>query len=157
MVLSFVIPDTYLDTSVNSYQVQVQNTITLLNNPLLKSGNTMSNLLTNYLPVNSAQTKYEKVIYRDEEHSKLKNVNRIINIIYYCGVVVLLMLLYTSDNLYPKERLPLYLFLILLPHLYPWLYKLAGVLWGFVFPMIDYTGPKNAFIDKTYTQKPYNI
>jgi len=157
MVLSFIIPDTYLDESVNAYQAQVQNTITLLNNPLLQSGTKISDLLTNYLPINNAQTKYEKVIYRDEEHSKLKNVNRIINIIYYCGVVVLLLLLFTSDNLYPKERFPLYIFLILLPYLYPWLYKLAGFIWGFIFPMINYTGPKNAFIDKTYTELPYDI
>jgi hypothetical protein len=139
------------------YRTQVKNTITLLNNPLLQTGTKMSDLLTNYLPINNAQTTYEKVVYRDEEHSKLKNVNRIINIVYYCGVVVLLLLLFTSDNLYLKERFPLYIFIIILPYLYPWIYKLAGVLWGFVFPMIDYTGPKNAFIDKNYTQQPYDI
>lgn len=157
MVLSFVLSDTYLDTSVNAYKIQVQNTINFLNNPLIQSGTKMSDLLTNYLPVNNAQIKYEKVVYRDEEHSKLKNVNRIINIIYYCGVVLLLLLLFSSDNLYLKERYPLYTFLILLPFLYPWLYKLAGIIWGFIFPMIDYTGPKNAFMDKTYVQKPYDI
>ena len=139
------------------YQTQIKNTITLLNNPLLQTGNKMSDLLTNYLPINNAQTTYEKVVYRDEEHSKLKSVNRIINIVYYCGVVLLLLLLFTSDNLYLKERLPLYIFIIILPYLYPWLYKLTGVIWGFIFPMIDYTGPKNAFIDKNYTQQPYDI
>ena len=157
MVLSFVLSDTYFDTSVNAYKIQVKNTINFLNNPLIQSGTKMSDLLTNYLPVNNAQIKYEKVVYRDEEHAKLKNVNRIINIIYYCGVVLLLLLLFSSDNLYLKERLPLYIFLIILPYLYPWLYKLAGGIWGFIFPMINYTGPKNAFIDKTYTQQPYDI
>jgi len=147
-----------VNTSVDDYQTQVKNTINILNNtPLLNAQPKISELLTNYLPVNNAQTKYEKVVYRDEEHAKLKNVNRIINIIYYCGVVLLLLLLFTSDNLYLKERFPLYIFLFLLPYLYPWLYKFAGMIWGFIFPMIDYTGPKNAFIDKTYAKQPYDI
>lgn len=159
MVLSFEIVNNYLDTSVNTYQSQVRNTINFLNNPLIQSGTKMSDLLTNYLPINNAQTTYEKVVYRDEEHIKLKSVNRVINIIYYCCVALLLLLLFIDNNLFLGERYPLYIFLILFPYLYPWLYKLAGKIWGIIFPMINYTGPKNAFIDEsnTYTKKPYDI
>lgn len=149
----------YIDTSLNVvYKSQVTSAINTLNNtPLIYTGSIVSDLLTNYLPINNAQTTYEKVVYRDEEHSNLKSVNRIINIIYYCGVVLLLLLLFSEDNLYLSERFPLYIFLILLPYLYPWIYKFFGMIWAGIFPMIDYTGPKNAFIDKTYIPTAYNI
>jgi hypothetical protein len=142
----------------NDSQTKVVNTIEFIQNPLVQSGTKMTDLLKDYLPLNNAQTTYEKVVYRDEQHNKLKSINRIINIVYYCGVVVLLLLLFTSNNLFPRERYPLYIFLILLPYLYPWIYKLAGGVWGFIFPVINYTGPKNAFMDETYKQeKPYDI
>ena len=92
MVLSFDIPNNYLDTNVNTYQTQVKNTINFLNNPLLQSGTKMSELIKNYLPNNNAQATYQKVVYRDAEHAKLKTINRIINIIYLSAVVVLLLL-----------------------------------------------------------------
>jgi hypothetical protein len=147
-----------LDKNDISYKEQVRNTIRFMNNPLIQSGTKVSDLVTDYLPINNAQTTYQKVTYRDEEHDKLKNINRIINIVYYCGIAVLLLLLFTANNLYPTERYPLYIFLILLPYLYPWIYRFAGILWGFIYPTINYTGPKNAFIDEpTYTNQPYDI
>jgi hypothetical protein len=158
-VLDFNTINNYFDLSMNqSNKKSVKKLITYLkDNPLIGTGNEMSNLLTNYLPINNAQTTYEKVEYRDEEHHKLKSINRIINIIYYCGVVVLLLLLYTENNLLINERYPLYIFLILLPHLYPWIYKFTGKLWGFIYPVFDYTGPKNAFIDINPIKNTYDI
>jgi hypothetical protein len=158
-VLDFNTINNYFDLSMNQYNKDnVKKIITFLNdNPLIKTGDEMTDLLTNYLPINNAQTTYEKVEYRDEEHHKLKSINRIINIIYYCGVVLLLLLLYTENNLLIGERYPLYIFLILLPYLYPWIYKFTGKLWGFIVPSFDYTGPKNAFIDKTPKENTYDI
>lgn len=127
------------------------------NSPLLYAGPLISDLLTNYLPINNANTTYEKVIYRDIEYTNLKNVNIIINIIYYCIVVLLFLLLFSDNNLYLGERFPLYIFLILLPFLYPWVYKFAGLIWESIFPKILYTGPKNAFIDKIYVEHSYDI
>jgi hypothetical protein len=158
-VLNFNTITNYFDLSLNQYNKDnVKKLITFLNeNPLIEKGNEMTDLLTNYLPINNAQTTYEKVEYRDKEHDKLKNINRIINIIYYCGVVLLLMLLYTENNLYPSERYPLYIFLFLLPYLYPWIYKLIGKIWGMIYPTIEYTGPKNAFIDNPNKPNSYDI
>ena len=149
----------YFDLSMNQYNKDiVKKLISFLNdNPLIEKGGEMSDLLTNYLPINNAQTTYEKVEYRDEEHHKLKSINRIINIVYYCGVVVLLLLLYTENNLLISERYPLYIFLILLPYLYPWIYKFTGKIWGFIVPVFDYTGPKNAFIDTMPKQNTYDV
>jgi hypothetical protein len=159
VVLDFNTIMNYFDLSSNrADKVKVNELIKYLNdNPLIGTGAEMSNLLTNYLPINNAQTTYEKVEYRDEEHDKLKTTNRIINIVYYCGVVLLLLLLYTENNLFPDERYPLYIFLILLPYLYPWIYKFAAKIWGFIYPVFDYTGPKNAFIDTMPKENTYDI
>ena len=158
-VIDFNTMNDYFDLSMNQYNKDiVKKLISFLNdNPLIEKGGEMSDLLTNYLPINNAQTTYEKVEYRDEEHHKLKSINRIINIVYYCGVVVLLLLLYTENNLLISERYPLYIFLILLPYLYPWIYKFTGKIWGLLVSSIDYTGPKNAFIDKTPIQNTFDI
>ena len=87
------------------------------------------------------------------------------HVVCVCGVIrtcsaalfVLLLLLYTENNLLISERYPLYIFLILLPYLYPWIYKFTGKIWGLLVSSIDYTGPKNAFIDKTPIQNTYDI
>lgn len=159
VVLDFNTIMNYFDLSSNqANKVKVNELIQYLNdNPLIGTGAEMSDLLTNYLPINNAQTTYEKVEYRDEEHGKLKTTNRIINIVYYCGVVLLLLLLFTENNLFLDERYPLYIFLILLPFLYPWIYKIAGQMWGFIYPVLDYTGPKNAFIDTMPKQNTYDV
>ena len=75
-----------------------------------------------YYPVIDTATNFRKVEYRNDEHEKLRSINRMINIIYYACVVLLFMLLYSNNTLYLKDRIVLYIFLLILPYLYPWLW-----------------------------------
>ena len=110
-----------------------------------------------YYPTDNSATNFRKVEYRTEEHEKLRLVNRFINIAYYCTIIVLFMILYTNDTLYLKDRFIFYIFLLLLPYLYPWLWMLFNKLKNLIMPSIEYTGPKNAFIDKSVDPMPLNI
>ena len=40
-----------LDTTDTSYQAQVRNTLQFMNNPLIRSGTKVSDLVTDYLPL----------------------------------------------------------------------------------------------------------
>jgi len=104
-----------------------------------------------------SQTNFRKTEYRSEEHDKLKSINRTINIIYYSCIILLFMLLFTDNNLYLKERFIFYIFLIILPYLYPWIFMYTIKLKNVIMPTITYTGPKNAFIDINNAEYPYNI
>jgi hypothetical protein len=110
-----------------------------------------------YTPIDESDTNFRKVEYRTEEHEKLRLVNRIINIVYYACIILLFMLLYTNDTLYLKDRYILYIFLLILPYLYPWIWMLGNKLKNLIMPDISYTGPKNAFIDKSVDPLPLNI
>jgi hypothetical protein len=110
-----------------------------------------------YTPIDESDTNFRKVEYRTEEHEKLRLVNRIINIVYYACLILLFMLLFTNDTLYLKDRFVLYIFLLLLPYLYPWIWLLGNKLKNLIMPDINYTGPKNAFIDKSVDPLPLNI
>ena len=105
----------------------------------------------------NSQTNFRKTEYRSEEHDKLKSINRTINIIYYSCIILLFMLLFTDNNLYLKERFIFYIFLIILPYLYPWIFMYTIKLKNVIMPTITYTGPKNAFIDINNAEYPYNI
>jgi hypothetical protein len=107
--------------------------------------------------LDDSDTNFRKVEYRTEEHDKLRMVNRIINMIYYAFIILLFMLLYTNDTLYLKDRYILYIFLLILPYLYPWIWILGNKLKNLIMPDISYTGPKNAFIDKSVDPLPLNI
>ena len=110
-----------------------------------------------YTPIDESDTNFRKVEYRTKEHEKLRLVNRIINIVYYACIILLFMLLYTNDTLYLKDRFVLYIFLLILPYLYPWIWMLGNKLKNLIMPDISYTGPKNAFIDKSVVPLPLNI
>ena len=110
-----------------------------------------------YTPIDESDTNFRKVEYRTKEHEKLRLVNRIINIVYYACIILLFMLLYTNDTLYLKDRYILYIFLLILPYLYPWIWMLGNKLKNLFMPDISYTGPKNAFIDKSVVPLPLNI
>lgn len=107
--------------------------------------------------INNSQTNFRKTEYRSEEHNKLKSINSTINTIYYACIILLFMLLYTDNNLYLKERFIFYLFLVLLPYLYPWIFMYSNKLKNLIMPNISYTGPKNAFNDVGEELYPYNI
>ena len=106
---------------------------------------------------NNSQTNFRKTEYRSQEHDKLKGINRTINTIYYACIILLFMLLYTDNNLYLTERFIFYVFLVLLPYLYPWIFMYSNKLKKLITPSISYTGPKNAFNDVGEELYAYNI
>jgi len=110
-----------------------------------------------YYPNDDSQTNFRKVEYRIVEHDQLKIINQIINLVYYSCVILLFMLLYTNDTLYLNDRYIFYIFLLILPYLYPWLWFFLNKLKNLIMPDISYTGPKNAFIDKYKDSLPLNI
>ena len=104
-----------------------------------------------------SQTNFRKTEYRSDDHNKLKSINRTINIIYYSCIILLFMLLFTDNNLYLKDRFIFYIFLIILPYLYPWIFMYTIKLKNVIMPTITYTGPKNAFIDINNAEYQFNI
>lgn len=127
-------------------------TSTLLNNNNNAKNQMMIdiyNKFKEYLPNTDPDLVNRKIQYRNMEHDKLKWVNSIINIIYYSLLITLFILLYSADNLYFKDRFLLYLFLILAPILYPFIYSLIKKIFNLFSNNNPIHGPKNAFLDKT--------
>ena len=116
---------------------------------------TVSTILTNNTPNSDVHnTIVRKIDYREIEYNKLKSINSTINIVYYILLILLLVLLYSENNLLLKERFLFYMFLILLPYLYPWIYILTKKIWTSLFPEILTEGPKNAFLNNIDTNFP---
>jgi len=134
---------------------ETQTLIEDLNQPYVKHGDDLVAMLSKYIPVTNADATYEKIEYREIEFSKLKNINNIINIIYYLGVIFLFVLLFTSNNVFLSDRYPFYIFLILLPFLYPWIYMYTIKIWNYLFPVQEYSGPVNAFVDQSKQPSVY--
>jgi hypothetical protein len=139
----------------NKSVAETQGLLTDLNQPYVTRGDDIVAMLSKYIPKTNADATYKKIEYREEEYAKLKNINTIINIIYYLGVVFLFVLLHTSDNLFLKDRFVFYLFLLLFPFLYPWIYLYTIQLWTYLFPTKLFSGPTNAFIDQTEQPNVY--
>jgi hypothetical protein len=149
--------DAQLFAEFNQEASETQTLITDLNQPYVTNGDNLVAMLSKYIPKSNADATYTKIQYRDVEYSKLKNINTIINGVYYFGVIFLFILLFTSNNFYLKERFMFYIFLILLPFLYPWLYLYVTKIWRFLFPVSLLSGPKNAFIDESTQPNVYDI
>jgi len=98
------------------------------------------------------KTTYRKIEYRSAEQETLSTLNQYVTVTYYVAFGVLLLLLGTSGNLQFQERFLVYLLLLLLPVLYPfvfsWIYH-AVVSWTKPDPT---HGPKNAFLDTKPTK-----
>ena len=109
------------------------------------------NILNTYLPSFDSNTIYREIEYRDNEYIRLYQINFILNILYYVGLIILLSLLFSSNNLLLKERFLFYLFLALLPFLYPWIFLFSRKIFNKIYPSISYNGPVNAFIDTNKT------
>jgi hypothetical protein len=104
-------------------------------------------VLDAYLPEYDANTLYREIEYRDAEYIKLSYINYYLNILYYCAFVVLMLLLFSSGNLFLQDRFLIYIFLGLLPILYPWVFMLFRRLFNYIYPSLRYNGPVNAFVD----------
>ena len=75
-----------------------------------------------YYPTDTSLINLTDSRYKNVKHDQLKVINNIINIIYYSLLLLLFLLLYSSNNLYIQDRAVLYIFLIILPYLYPWIF-----------------------------------
>jgi hypothetical protein len=108
---------------------------------------TLYDKLTQYYPYISSDTTYRKIEYRDTEHQFLMSINSFINIIYYVLLFIMVILLASSNRLLIKERFLVYLLLILLPFLYPYIFDLCKTIFNSLFISKPIHGPKNAFVE----------
>ena len=97
---------------------------------------------------------YEKVNYREIEHEKLHNINKVLDILFYSFYCAFLLIMICMGNI-KREYFLIYLIIALIPIVYPFLFKLLGYLMSYISS--DSNGPKNAFIDINNTIYAYNI
>jgi hypothetical protein len=114
------------------------------------------NLLFNYLKkINiNPDVLYEKINYREKEHEKLHKINNLLNILFYCFFIAFIIIMICTGNT-QREKFLVYLFVSLIPIVYPYFFKLAVYLVNYVYT--DSQGPKNAFININNTLFGYNI
>ena len=93
------------------------------------------------------ETTYKKIEYRNEAHEVLNTLNYWMTVSYFILLMVMLILLATSNRLNLMERFPLYLFLFLLPVVFPYLFEGLKYLYYSLFPNTPTSGPPNAFIE----------
>jgi hypothetical protein len=120
--------------------IHVLNQVTTIDKPLY-------NILDEYLPEYDSNSIYREVEYRNDEYVKLSNFNYYVNIFYYCLFIILILLLFSSEKLFLQERYMIYLFLAILPILYPWIFMLFRKIFLYIYPSLQFNGPTNAFVD----------
>lgn len=135
----------------------VPNTTNASKNEDTGTGKFMSYLMSQN-PIHNPETTYKKIEYRNEAHEWLSTVNTWMTILYFVILVVMLLLLAVSSKLFLKERFMLYVFLVVLPFVFPYLFELLKYLYGYVFQDSPTHGPKNAFLDtKMKIIDSYNV
>jgi hypothetical protein len=117
------------------------------NNNYIESLKLLYNKLTQFYPQVQSDTTYRKIEYRDAEHKLLMTINNFINIVYYVLLFIMGILLASSNRLLIKERFLLYLLLIILPFLYPFIFDLCKKFFNYLFISKPIHGPKNAFVE----------
>jgi hypothetical protein len=110
-----------------------------------------------FYPEKNDTTNSSKAEYRSVEHDKLKTLSSVINIIYYSFLVLLFMLLFSSNKLLLNERWFIYLILLILPYLYPWIFMGFISLKLSIFPNKDEKGPYVPFQDNSGYNLTYDI
>ena len=113
----------------------------------LKNFNDLYAKLSHFYPSINSSTTYRKIEYRDKEHELLMTINSIINIIYYVLLFFMAILLASSGKLLIKERFLIYLLLLVLPFLYPYIFDFFKKIFVSLFVTKELHGPKNAFIE----------
>lgn len=105
------------------------------------------NMFSKYLPFADPDVINRKIEYRETEHDFLMKINSIMNGVYYILFVIMIILLAGGNNLQLKQRAPIYIFLALLPLLYPYFFKLLNFVYKYFTDNKNIHGPKNAFLD----------
>jgi hypothetical protein len=95
---------------------------------------------------------YEKINYRSREQSKLYNRNKLLDILFYCFYFSFILIIICTRNS-KREDFLIYLFVGLIPFLYPFLFKF-GIYLNNIRKNINIH--QNAFID-TNTVYEYDI
>jgi len=109
------------------------------------------NFLEKNFPLQNADTTFKKIEYRDESHEMLSSTNKIITIVYFCVLAAMFLFLAISHKLFLRERAIVYLFLIVLPFLFPFLFDMLKKLYYAVVPANPSYGPRNAFLENRDT------
>jgi len=97
------------------------------------------------------ETTYKKIEYRNEAHELLVTINKVMTLLYFALLVFMIGLLVVTNRLEIKQRFPLYLFLFVLPFVFPYLFQGLKYLYEMVFPPNPTQGPKNAFLANPQT------
>ncbi len=105
------------------------------------------NLFSKYLPVLQPDVDNRKIEYRETEHDFLTRVNTLVNSLYYILFILMFIILIGGNNLQWKERAPIYIFLFLLPFLYPYFFRMLRFSYNYITNSPEIHGPKNAFLD----------
>jgi hypothetical protein len=103
--------------------------------------------LSQFYPSVNSNTTYRKIEYRDKEHELLMTINSFVNIIYYVLLFFMVILLASSNQLLIKERFLIYLLLLVLPFLYPYVFEFFKNIVVSLFASKELHGPKNAFVE----------
>jgi hypothetical protein len=145
-----------LQTSLSNCQASVAS-----NGACVKEDNTGRNRFLNYLlkktPVDNPEVIYKKIEYRNEAHELLSTINHWMTILYFVILVVMLGLLSMSQRLFLRERAMLYVFLVVLPFAFPYLFQIVNYIYHYLFPSTPTHGPKNAFLDTESNRDAFNV
>ena len=147
-----------LDNKIMALILKIYSNIIYNNENILKLNQTIDaslNRLFSYLKKKNTQsdTIYEKINYRDIEHEKLYNKNKLLDVLFYCFYFSFILIMICTQNI-KREYFLIYLFVGLIPFIYPFLFKF--VLYLITYLSNDNHGPKNAFIDINNTIYAYN-
>jgi hypothetical protein len=95
---------------------------------------------------------YEKIKYRDIESQKLRNANKVLDILFYCFYFSFIVIGLVTRNVKIEDFL-IYVFVGVIPFLYPFMYKNTSYIIG----LFHVDGNKNAFIEDETPIDAYNI
>jgi chromosome segregation ATPase len=144
---------TILELETTNYSNRVANNKNLLN--LAENTDTSLNYLFSYLNKQreSSDVIYDKIEYRDIEHQHLYNRNKLFDILFYCFYFSFILIMICTQNV-KRENFLIYLFIGLIPFIYPFVFK--WILYLIRYLSNDIHGPKKAFVDINNTFIAYN-
>jgi chromosome segregation ATPase len=144
---------TILELETTIYSNRVVNNKNLLK--LTENTDTSLNYLFSYLNKQreSSDVIYDKIEYRDIEHEHLYNRNKLFDILFYCFYFSFILIMICTQNV-KRENFLIYLFIGLIPFIYPFVFK--WILYLIRYLSNDIHGPKKAFVDINNTLIAYN-
>ena len=135
------------------YSNKVYNSKNILD--LTQNVDTSLNFFFSYLKTKNTNPEltYGKIKYREIEHQKLNNFNKLLDVLFYCFYFVFILIMIYTGNI-KREHFLVYIFIGLIPILFPILIKITkNINIGFDI----FNGEKNAFIENEEYIDAYNI